>query len=137
MNDRVQLYDDIVPKTAGLHYCIHPCIVKIFQSHVELCCGYPTDRKLPETMHWCAALRAHSTYASRLITATCAYILNAGEVGTNKDGVRLHYKDSIFDRITPEFMCGAAGLLSANSRGPGGPAGPLRTPSRTPWTLSK
>ena len=25
---------------------------------------------------------------------------------------------------------------AANSRGPGGPIGPLRTPTRTPWTLS-
>ena len=26
---------------------------------------------------------------------------------------------------------------AANSRGPGGPTGPLGTPSRTPWTLSR
>ena len=31
----------------------------------------------------------------------------------------------------------AVALRAANSRGPGGPTGPLRTPSMTPWTLSR
>ena len=30
-----------------------------------------------------------------------------------------------------------ASIRAANSRGPGGSTGPLRTPSRTPWTLSR
>ena len=29
------------------------------------------------------------------------------------------------------------GARAANCRGPGGPTGPLRTPSRTPWLLSR
>ena len=45
------------------------------------------------------------------------HILNSGEEGTNKDGVRLHYKDSIFHRIIPEFMCQGGDITAGDGTG--------------------